>query len=90
MKVGIRRTLLVTLIAGAVCGGRRAEAQGLSESTGVAQYFVNCARCHESSEVHTAPRTSVLKRMTPERILESLTTGTMRRSPPSSAIRTSG
>jgi polyvinyl alcohol dehydrogenase (cytochrome) len=54
--------------------------QGLSESTGVSQYFSNCASCHESTDPaqHQAPRTAVLKQMTPERIYESLTTGTMR------------
>jgi polyvinyl alcohol dehydrogenase (cytochrome) len=58
--------------------GLPAAGQGLSESTGVGQYFTNCARCHESSESHEAPRTAVLKQMTPERIYESLTTGAMR------------
>jgi polyvinyl alcohol dehydrogenase (cytochrome) len=54
------------------------KAQGLSESTGVAQYFSNCASCHEGAESHAAPRTSVLKKMTPEHIYEVLTTGSMR------------
>ena len=50
-----------------------------SESAGVNQYFTNCASCHESNDPgHQAPRTSVLKRMTPERILEVMTTGSMR------------
>lgn len=50
-----------------------------SESAGVQQYFNNCASCHESSEPgHQAPKTSVLKQMTPERILEIMTTGSMR------------
>src|SRR4029453_633701 len=57
---------------------RGAQAQGLSESTGVGPYFTNCARCHESDENHDAPRTSVLKQMTPEHIYEVLTTGSMR------------
>jgi polyvinyl alcohol dehydrogenase (cytochrome) len=55
-----------------------AAAQGLSESTGVNQYFNNCASCHENADVHEAPRTGVIKQMTPERIYETLTTGTMR------------
>jgi polyvinyl alcohol dehydrogenase (cytochrome) len=50
----------------------------LSESVGVAQYFSNCASCHESNTEHQAPRTAVLKQMTPEHIYESLTAGTMR------------
>ena len=51
----------------------------LSESVGVTQYFNNCASCHEGSDPeHQAPRTAVLKQMTPEHIYESLTTGTMR------------
>jgi polyvinyl alcohol dehydrogenase (cytochrome) len=58
--------------------GCEAGAQGLSESTGVNQYFANCARCHESADAPQAPRTAVLKQMPPERIYESLTTGTMR------------
>ena len=54
-------------------------AQGLSESTGVNQYFSNCASCHEATDPgHQAPSTAVLKQMTPERILEVLTTGSMR------------
>src|SRR3954471_24288350 len=57
---------------------RAATAQGVSESTGVAQYFTNCAKCHESAETHTAPRTAVLKQMTPEHIYEVLSTGSMR------------
>jgi polyvinyl alcohol dehydrogenase (cytochrome) len=56
-----------------------ASAAAQSESAGVSQYFNNCASCHESNEPgHQAPKTSVLKQMTPERILESMTTGTMR------------
>jgi polyvinyl alcohol dehydrogenase (cytochrome) len=50
-----------------------------SESAGVAQYFNNCASCHESTDpAHQAPRTSVLKQMTPEHVLEVLTNGSMR------------
>ena len=50
-----------------------------SESAGVNQYLNNCASCHESNEPgHQAPPTAVLKRMTPERILEAMTTGSMR------------
>jgi polyvinyl alcohol dehydrogenase (cytochrome) len=54
-------------------------ASAQSESAGVAQYFTNCASCHESNEPgHQAPKTSVLKQMAPERILEIMTTGSMR------------
>src|SRR5687768_18571037 len=50
-----------------------------SESAGVNQYFTNCASCHESDDPgHQAPKTAVLKKMTPERILEAMTTGSMR------------
>jgi cytochrome c553 len=50
-----------------------------SETAGVAQYFNNCASCHESTDItHQAPRTSVLKQMTPEHVFEVLTTGSMR------------
>ena len=56
-----------------------ASASAQSESAGVNQYFTNCASCHESNDPgHQAPKTAVLKRMTPERILEAMTTGSMR------------
>ncbi len=66
------------LTAALVLGAHGAAAQGLSESTGVNQYFANCAKCHEGTESAEAPRTSVLKQMTPEHIYENLTTGSMR------------
>ena len=54
-------------------------ASAQSESAGVNQYFTNCASCHESNDPgHQAPKTAVLKQMTPERILEVMTTGSMR------------
>src|SRR6187455_3404323 len=50
-----------------------------SESAGIAQYFNNCASCHESTDpTHQAPRTAVLKQMTPEHVLDVLTGGSMR------------
>ena len=50
-----------------------------SESAGVNQYFVNCASCHESDDPgHQAPKTAVLKKMTPEHLLEAMTTGSLR------------
>ena len=56
-----------------------AAAAAQSESAGVGQYFNNCASCHESTDpAHQAPRTSVLKQMTPEHVLDVLTTGSMR------------
>src|SRR5262245_51281590 len=70
--------LSAVVVAALAAGSRAAQAQGLSESTGVNQYFNNCARCHEASDNHEAPRTSVLKQMTPEHIYEVLTTGSMR------------
>ena len=72
------RSMLAIVFVILAPGVRESAAQGLSESTGVSQYFVNCAKCHESSDAPQAPRTAVLKQMTPERIYESLTTGTMR------------
>src|SRR4026208_931411 len=50
-----------------------------SESAGVTQYFNNCASCHESTDpTHQAPRTAILKQMTPEHVLAVLTNGSMR------------
>ena len=55
------------------------DAAAQSESAGVNQYFTNCASCHESDDPgHQAPKTAVLKKMTPEHILETMTTGSMR------------
>jgi polyvinyl alcohol dehydrogenase (cytochrome) len=54
-------------------------ARAQSESAGVNQYFNNCASCHESSDPgHQAPKTGVLKQMTPEHVLDVLTSGSMR------------
>jgi polyvinyl alcohol dehydrogenase (cytochrome) len=78
MKTLVARCMFVVVFAIVALVANRLEAQGLSESTGVSQYFVNCAKCHESTDVAQAPRTSVLKQMPPERIYESLATGTMR------------
>jgi len=54
-------------------------ADAQSESAGVTQYFNNCASCHESTDAtHQAPRTAILKQMTPEHVLDVLTNGSMR------------
>jgi polyvinyl alcohol dehydrogenase (cytochrome) len=72
-----RRAWSVVALASVLACAANAAAQ--SESAGVAQYFNNCASCHESSDpAHQAPKTSVLKQMTPERIMEVMTTGSMR------------
>src|SRR5687768_2540909 len=70
----VRRAFVV---ASALACATNAFAQ--SESAGVNQYFVNCASCHESDDAgHQAPKTAVLKKMTPEHILEAMMTGSMR------------
>src|SRR4051812_40184398 len=72
-----RRILCRIVLASAMVLPAVAVAQ--SESAGVAQYFNNCASCHESVDpAHQAPRTSVLKQMTPEHVLDVLTSGSMR------------
>jgi polyvinyl alcohol dehydrogenase (cytochrome) len=78
MRLDTGRSLLAGVLVSFTTVVPTVGAQGLSESTGVNQYFVNCAKCHESGETTQAPRTSVLKQMPPERIYESITTGTMR------------
>jgi polyvinyl alcohol dehydrogenase (cytochrome) len=56
-----------------------ANAFAQSESAGVQQYFSSCASCHESNDPgHQAPKTAMLKKMTPEHILDVMTTGSMR------------
>jgi polyvinyl alcohol dehydrogenase (cytochrome) len=73
----MHRALSAIVFATVVASAANASAQ--SESAGVNQYFNNCASCHESDDPgHQAPKTAVLKRMTPERILEAMTTGSMR------------
>src|SRR5881394_1296141 len=70
--------LLALLLCLVVCAWPGAAA-AQSESAGVAQYFNNCASCHESTDAaHQAPRTAVLKQMTPEHVLDVLTSGSMR------------
>jgi polyvinyl alcohol dehydrogenase (cytochrome) len=67
--------LLLCLI---VCASPVAAA-AQSESAGVTQYFNNCASCHESTDsARQAPRTAVLKQMTPEHVLDVLANGSMR------------
>ena len=74
----VSRLLLIATVA--LLAGGQVFAQGLSESTGLGQYFNNCASCHEGTDptAHQAPTTAALKQMTPERILDVLTTGAMR------------
>jgi cytochrome c553 len=76
MKRILQRASSAVLFASVLALATSASAQ--SESAGVNQYFTNCASCHESNEPgHQAPPTAVLKRLTPERILEVMTTGSM-------------
>ena len=73
----MQRVLIPILFVSVVAFAVNASAQ--SESLGVNQYFSNCASCHESNDPgHQAPKTAVLKKMTPEHILEVMTTGSMR------------
>ena len=81
MKRLVQRALSAIVFASLLAWTTTSFAQ--SESVGVNQYFNNCASCHESNEPgRQAPPTSALKRMTPERILEVLTTGSMRSAVP--------
>ena len=69
MKTFMPRVCSAVVFASVIAFATSAAAQ--SESAGVAQYFSNCASCHESNEPgHQAPKTSVLKQMAPERIPE--------------------
>ena len=81
MKRLVQRALSAIVFASLLAWTTTSFAQ--SESVGVNQYFNNCASCHESNEPgRQAPPTSALKRMTPEHILEVLTTGSMRSAVP--------
>jgi len=73
----VQRALSAVLFVSVVALAVNAFAQ--SESVGVNQYFSNCASCHESNDPgHQAPKTAVLKKMTPEHILDVMTNGSMR------------
>ena len=77
MKNGTRNLWCAVTIVFTAVWPTLARAQ--SESAGVNQYFNNCASCHESTEPgHQAPKTGVLKQMTPEHVLDVLTSGSMR------------
>ena len=72
-----RRSSCTIALLAVLVSASSASAQ--SESAGVNQYFTNCASCHESNDPgHQAPKTAVLKQMPPERILEVMTTGSMK------------
>src|SRR5436190_9155244 len=73
----IRRLMWLLVLTSAIAWRVFAGAQ--SESAGVAQYFNNCASCHESTDAaHQAPRTAILKQMTPHHVLDVLINGSMR------------
>jgi polyvinyl alcohol dehydrogenase (cytochrome) len=55
-----------------------AEAQRLSESTGVNLFSNRCTSCHGATPVDRAPAESVIRAMPPERIYEAITTGPMK------------
>ena len=78
MKNGTRHLwCAVTIVFTTIIWHTATRAQ--SESTGVNQYFNNCGSCHESADPgHQAPKTGVLKQMTPEHVLDVLTSGSMR------------
>ena len=72
MKLG-RHILTVTmLLAGPV------PAQRLSESTGVNLFASHCTQCHGVTPVEHAPTEATIRSMTPERIYEAITTGSMK------------
>src|SRR4030095_9742689 len=74
-----KHIVLVVLLLSLVICDWPVIASAQSESAGVAQYFNNGAWCHESTDAtHQAPRTAVLKQMTPEHVLDVLTNGSMR------------
>lgn len=59
-------------------GGQRGP-QGLpGTEEGWAQFQTRCSNCHINPTADLAPAATVIREMTPERILESLTTGSMK------------
>src|SRR5215469_11065131 len=53
-------------------------AQRLSESTGINLFASHCTQCHGVIPVERAPTEATIRAMTPERIYEAITTGSMK------------
>ena len=53
-------------------------AQRLSESTGINVFAAHCTQCHGLVPVEHAPTEATIRTMTPERIYEAITTGSMK------------
>jgi polyvinyl alcohol dehydrogenase (cytochrome) len=58
-------------------GGQRG-ATGPGTEEGIAQFELRCSSCHNNPVLDLTPSASAIREMPPERILESITTGSMR------------
>lgn len=72
MKLGFHLLTATMLLAAPVA------AQRLSESTGVNLFASHCTQCHGVVPVERAPTEATIRAMTPERIYEAITTGSMK------------
>lgn len=72
MQLGVR--FLASIVLLAPQGG----AQRLSESTGINLFSSHCTQCHGVVPVERAPTEATIRAMTPKRIYEAITTGSMK------------
>src|SRR5215475_6220855 len=71
MKIGVHLASILLLAAPVA-------AQRLSESTGINLFSSHCTQCHGVVPVERAPTEATIRAMTPERIYEAITTGSMK------------
>jgi polyvinyl alcohol dehydrogenase (cytochrome) len=71
MKIGVPLASIMLLAASV-------SAQRLSESTGINLFASHCTQCHGVIPVERAPTEATIRAMTPERIYEAITTGSMK------------
>jgi polyvinyl alcohol dehydrogenase (cytochrome) len=70
--------LAVHFLAGIMLLAPQGAAQRLSESTGINLFSSHCTQCHGVVPVERAPTEATIRAMTPERIYEAITTGSMK------------
>src|SRR6185503_8799322 len=59
-------------------GGRGGAAVMPGTEDGIAQFETRCSVCHNNPALDLVPSASAVRELTPERILESITTGSMK------------
>ncbi len=80
--VGVLIAVLGVLVAAQIVGAQQPPAPppvqtGTTEGAGSTIFGNSCENCHGNPKVDSAPSPATLKQMSPEKIYEALTTGTM-------------